>query len=155
MGLDTNARQALTALRSDGALEAAPETEFDLRRMMLVVWRAKWLMALFAVLGVTIAYAHLLRVTSLYTAESRVLWEINQANVVDLDPVARGLERDFFSLNSQIEVIKSGRLLGRVVTDLERPRIRFSTPACGRRRVGRDGCLLQISLPKPEHIYST
>jgi len=119
MGLDTNVRQALAAVRSDGTVEAVPEAEFDLRRLMLVVWRAKWLMALFAMIGVSVAYAQLLRTTPLYTAESRVMWEINQANVVDIDPVASGMGRDFFSLNSQIEVIESGRLLGRVVTDLE------------------------------------
>ena len=119
MGLDTNVRQALTALRSDGAVEAVQETEFDLRRVMLVVWRAKWIMALFAALGFAFAYAQLLRITPLYTAESRVLWEIDQTNFVDLDPVASGLGRDYFSLNSQIEVIESGRLLERVVTDLE------------------------------------
>jgi capsular exopolysaccharide synthesis family protein len=119
MGLDTNVRQALATLRSDGAVEAVQETEFDLRRMILVMWRAKWLLALFAVVGIAIANAQLLRITPLYTAESRVLWEIDQANVVDLDPVASGLGRDFFSLASQIEVIESGRLLKRVVTDLE------------------------------------
>ncbi len=119
MGLDTNVRQALAAVRSDGTVEAVPEAEFDLRRLMLVVWRAKWLMALFAMIGVSVAYAQLLRTTPLYTAESRVMWEINQANVVDIDPVASAMGRDFFSLNSQIEVIESGRLLGRVVTDLE------------------------------------
>ncbi len=53
--MDTNVRQAIAALRSDGAVEAVPETEFDLRRLMLVVWRAKWLMALFAVLGIAVA----------------------------------------------------------------------------------------------------
>ncbi len=119
MGLDTNVRQAIAALRSDGAVEAVPETEFDLRRLMLVAWRAKWLMALFAGLGLAFAYAQLLRITPLYTAESRVLWEIDQTNFVDLDPVAQGLRGDFFSLASQIEVIESGRLLERVVTDLE------------------------------------
>ena len=118
MGLDTNVRQALAGLRSDGAVEAS-EPELDLRRLMLVAWRAKWLIALFAAAGVAVAYAQLLRTTPLYTAESRVLWEIDQNNVVDIDPVASGLARDFFSLNSQIEVIESGRLLGRVVTDLE------------------------------------
>lgn len=119
MGLDTNVRQALATLRSDGAVGAVQETEFDLRRSMLVMWRAKWLVTLFAVLGIAFAYAQLLRITPLYTAESRVMWEIDQANIVDLDPVASGLGRDYFSLNSQIEVIESGRLLKRVVTDLE------------------------------------
>jgi capsular exopolysaccharide synthesis family protein len=119
MGLDTNVRQALAALRSDGAVEAVPEVEIDLRQLVLVVWRAKWLMALFAVLGFALAYAQLLRITPLYTAESRVLWEIDQTNFVDIDPVARGLAGDYFSLASQIEVIESGRLLKRVVKDLE------------------------------------
>jgi succinoglycan biosynthesis transport protein ExoP len=119
MGLDTNVGQALAALRSGGTVEAVPEAEFDLRRLMLVVWRAKWLMALLATLGIGLAYAQLLRITPLYTAESRVLWEIDQTNVAGLDPVARGLGGDFFSLSSQIEVIESGRLLERVVSDLK------------------------------------
>lgn len=119
MGLDTNVRQALSALRRDGAVEAVPDAEFDLRRLMLVVWRARWLMAFFAAIGIALAYAQLLRVTPLYTAESRVLWEIDKTNVAGLDPVTRGLSDDYFSLASQIEVIESGRLLERVVTDLK------------------------------------
>ena len=51
MGLDTNVRQALAALHMNGAVEPVPEVEFDLRRLLLVVWRAKWLMALLAALG--------------------------------------------------------------------------------------------------------
>ena len=119
MGLDTNVRQTLATLRSDGAVEAVPESEFDLRRLMLIVWRVKWLVGLFAVLGIAVAYAHLMRITPLYTAESRILWQIDQDNVVDIDPVARGLGGDYFSLASQIEVIESGRLLERVVVDLD------------------------------------
>jgi succinoglycan biosynthesis transport protein ExoP len=119
MGLDTNVRQALASLRSDGTVNAVPDAEYDLNRLILLVWRAKWLMALLAVLGVSIAYAQLLRIAPQYTAESRVLWEIDQTNFVDLDPVASGLRGDFFSLSSQIEVIESGRLLERVVRDLD------------------------------------
>jgi len=119
IGLDNNVRHAFATLRSDGAVEAVPEIDLDLRRLAIVVWRAKWLMALFVLFGIGLAYAQLLQITPLYRAESRVLWEINQANVVGLDPVAGALGSDFFSLNSQIEVIKSGRLLERVVTDLK------------------------------------
>ncbi|MEK6247506.1 MAG: Wzz/FepE/Etk N-terminal domain-containing protein, partial [Planctomycetales bacterium] len=117
--MDTNVSQALAALSNSGTAEAAPGTDVDLRRLILVVWRAKWLMALLAILGVGIAYAQLIRITPLYTAESRVLWEVDQTNVAGLDPIAQGLANDFFSLSSQIEVIKSGRLLNRVVTDLK------------------------------------
>jgi capsular exopolysaccharide synthesis family protein len=119
MGLDTNVRQALAALRSDGTVTAVPEAELDLNRLMLLVWRAKWFIALLVVFGVAIAYAQLLRTTPQYTAESRVLWEIDQTNFVDLAPVAGRMRGDFFSLSSQIEVIESGRLLERVVRDLD------------------------------------
>jgi capsular exopolysaccharide synthesis family protein len=119
MGLDTNAGLALAAFRGNGMVETVPEADLDVRRLLLVVWRAKWLMALLATLGIGLAYVQLMRITPLYTAESRVLWEIDQTNVAGLDPVARGLGGDFFSLASQIEVIESGRLLERVVADLK------------------------------------
>ena len=119
MGLDTNVRHTLAALRGEVSVDSAPERELDLRRLLLMAWRAKWLMALFAMLGVTFAYAQLLRITPLYTAEARVLWDVNQTNVAGLDQVAGGLISDYFALASQIEVITSGRLLERVVTDLK------------------------------------
>ncbi len=119
MGLDSNVRQALATLRAGGAVEPAHEPDVDLRRLLMLIWRSKWLIALFAVAGLAIAYAQLLRITPLYTAESRVLWEIDQTKIVDIDPVARSLGSDYFSLGSQIEVIKSGRLLERVVIELD------------------------------------
>ena len=119
MGIDSNVRQAIATLRTDGAIEQPQESEFDLHRMMMLIWRAKWVLALFALVGLVIAYAQLLRVTPLYTAEARVLWEIDQTNVVDLDPVTGGLGNDYQSLGSQIEVISSGRLLERVVDEMD------------------------------------
>lgn len=116
MGLDTNTRPAASnALQGEVRASASREQDFDLRAMLMTVWRVKWLIALFAIIGFAISYAQLMRITPLYTAEVRVLWEIDQANVVDLDPVARGLAGDYFSLSSQIEVLESGRLLERVV----------------------------------------
>lgn len=119
MGIDSDVRQAIATLRTDGAVEQPHESEFDVNRMLMLVWRAKWLLALFALAGLVISYAQLLRVTPLYSAQARVLWEINQNNVVDLDPVAGGLGSDYQSLGSQIEVISSGRLLERVVTEMD------------------------------------
>jgi capsular exopolysaccharide synthesis family protein len=118
MGLDTSIRPAMTAPHGDGLSRTARESDLALRDLLMTVWRAKWLMALFAVIGFAISYAQLLRITPLYTSEVRVLWEIDQNNVVDIDPVARSLAGDFFSLSSQIEVIESGRLLERVVDGL-------------------------------------
>jgi capsular exopolysaccharide synthesis family protein len=120
MGLDTNTRPAaLATLQGDDLAHSSREPDFDLRSMIMTVWRVKWLMVLFALIGFVISYAQLLRITPLYTAEVRVLWEIDQNNVVDIDPVSRGLAGDYFSLSSQIEVLESGRLLERVVDGLD------------------------------------
>jgi len=119
MGLDGNVRQAVSLLRDDSAVGGPQESDLDLRRIMVIIWRAKWLTVLFAIIGISIAYLQLMRITPLYTAEARVLWEIDQENIAGIDPVARGLGGDFFSLASQIEVIESGRLLERVVKELD------------------------------------
>ncbi|HSF95292.1 MAG TPA: Wzz/FepE/Etk N-terminal domain-containing protein, partial [Thermohalobaculum sp.] len=119
MGLDTSLRPGTTSPHGDGLAGDTRASEFDVRDIVAMVWRSKWLVLLFALIGFGAAYAHLLRITPLYTAETRVLWEIDQSNVVDLDPVARGLGSDFFALASQIEVLQSGRLLERVVDDLD------------------------------------
>lgn len=119
MGLDTDAGRPYALRQASATVEPGAEPEFDLRRTVMLLWRAKWLIALFAVLGVTAAYALLLRIAPLYTAETRVLWEVDQSNVANIDPVARGLSSDFFLLASQIEVLESGRLLERVVTELD------------------------------------
>ncbi len=118
MGLDTNARQALPAQQAANTVEPGREPEFDLRRTLMLMWRFKWLVALFVALGIGAAHLSLLRITPLYTAETRVLWNADETNVTGIDPVSRAPARDFYLLSSQIEVLQSGRLLNRVVDEL-------------------------------------
>ena len=107
MGLDTDSRGAYASHQLSSTVEPGREPEFDLRRTLMTLWRAKWLVALFLVAGVAVAYVMLMRITPLYTAETRVLWEVDQTNVTGIDPVAQGLGRDYFLLQSQIEVLES------------------------------------------------
>lgn len=118
MGLDTNARQAFPAQRAANTVEPGREPELDLRRTLMLMWRFKWLVALFVALGIGAAYMSLLRITPLYTAETRVLWNVDQSNLGGIDALAQGPTRDFYLLSSQIEVLQSGRLLNRVVEEL-------------------------------------
>ncbi len=118
MGLDTDTRGTYAAPQASNTVEPGREPEFDLRRTLSTLWRAKWVVLLFAIAGIGIAYAMLLRITPLYTAETRVLWEVEQTNVTGIDPVSQGLGRDYFLLESQIEILESGRLMDRVVSEL-------------------------------------
>ena len=73
MGLDTSLRRGNTLTQGDAHVGEARASEFDLRDILAMMWRAKWLMALFAIIGFGAAYAHLMRITPLYTAETRVM----------------------------------------------------------------------------------
>ena len=119
MGLDTDARRTYSPPQGGGTLDPGHEPEFDLRRTLMLLWRAKWVILLLAIAGVAVAYAMLLRITPLYTAETRVLWDVDETNVTGVDPVTQGLGRDFYLLQSQMEVLKSGRLMNRVVSELD------------------------------------
>jgi len=117
MEFDSDLRQALSRAKPDSGAQAAPqEGEFDLRRLFATVWRAKWAIAGLGLLGFGLAYLHLMRVPSYYTAEARVLWEYTETNVVDIAPVANnGFAGDFLAMNSQRQLVTSGRLLNRLV----------------------------------------
>ena len=119
MGLDTDARRTYSSQQASGTVEPGQEPEYDLRRTLMTLWRAKWVIAFFVAAGIAVAYAMLVRITPLYTAETRVLWEVDEQNVTGIDPVSQGLGRDYFLLQSQIEVLESGRLLERVVEELD------------------------------------
>lgn len=119
MGFDTDARQAYAPRRNVNTVEPGREPEYDLRRTVMLLWRSKWLIGLFAALGIAVAYALLIRITPLYTAETRVLWSVDKTNVAGVEPIATSLSRDFYLLASQIEVLESGRLLNRVVDELD------------------------------------
>jgi len=119
MGLNKTVRHSFAALRGDGAAEDVQESEFDLRSLLLVTWHAKWLVAVCFLFGIGYSYVKLSQITPVYTAETRVLWEVDQTKYVDIDPVASSIGRDFYALASQIEVLTSGKLLARVVRDLD------------------------------------
>ncbi len=121
MGLDGKIEAAAppkTQVLHSESYAGSPE-EMDLRRLVATIWRSKLLIFLAAAAGLGLALLYLDRTTPLFTAEAEVFWETDQANIVDIEPVAgSNLGTDFLLLQSQIEIIESSRLLGKVVDEM-------------------------------------
>jgi capsular exopolysaccharide synthesis family protein len=93
--------------------------EIDLGRVLSTLWRGKlWVLAcLLLSLALGAAYAYGLAVP-LYRASAVVVLEAREAQVVDLESVISGLGSDSMAVNTEVEVLQSRSLLGKVVDRL-------------------------------------
>ena len=92
--------------------------EVDLREVLSKFWRRKGL-----IFGVTVALTMIaalvvLQITMLYTAESTVMINYRETQVVDVEAVVSGLVGDVETMESEIEVIKSRGLAAKTIDAL-------------------------------------
>lgn len=108
---------ARTADLRGSIVSARVPDQDDLLGILKWCWRGKWIALGCAALGFLLAMLYLSQVTPLYTAEATMMLDTREKNVVDVDTVLSGLNRG--QLSSEIEVIRSSQLLGRVVDKLD------------------------------------
>ncbi|SHM69528.1 capsular exopolysaccharide family [Roseovarius litoreus] len=96
------------------------DDEIDLLALVATLWRGKWIIALITTLAILMGgvYAYGVAVP-LYTANSVVLLETKQNQIADLESVVSGLSGDTSEVNSEVEILRSRILLGRVVDRLD------------------------------------
>jgi succinoglycan biosynthesis transport protein ExoP len=96
------------------------DDEIDLLALVATLWRGKWIIALITALSILLGgfYAYGVAVP-LYTANSVVLLETKQNQIVDIESVVSGISGDASELNSEVEILRSRILLGRVVDRLD------------------------------------
>ena len=104
------------------ATDTAPQTLRDpwaFDAISAVLWRGKlWILACALVAGALgLAYAKWVA-TPIYTAQSVVMLETREEQIVDLDSVIGGLSGDASVVNSEVEVLRSRGLMGKVVDQL-------------------------------------
>ncbi|MEM7506150.1 MAG: polysaccharide biosynthesis tyrosine autokinase [Pseudomonadota bacterium] len=93
-------------------------TGLSLSAMLIAIRRRKWSVGLITLLSGVLAWWYLSGVTPLYPATASVVLETQQEQVIDLDSVVTGLSGDFIAINTETEVLRSRKLLSRVVDDL-------------------------------------
>lgn len=92
-----------------------PFEEIDLRELFRKLWRRKGLIFGTMMLLTVLAIIVLFQIAPLYTAQTYVLIEPRESNVVDLEAVLAGLGSDAETIQSEIEVIRSRQLIGKLV----------------------------------------
>ncbi|MCO6382913.1 polysaccharide biosynthesis tyrosine autokinase [Oceanicola sp. 502str15] len=102
------------------SIPASEDDVIDLGALVATLWRGKWVVAIFAVLAILIGgyYAYVVAVPT-YRATAVVMLETQQQSVVDIESVVSGLSADTVTINSEIEVLKSRSLAGRVADRLD------------------------------------
>lgn len=101
------------------AAPQADDDEIDLGALLSTLWRGKWLIALCMTVAILVGgyYAYGMA-TPLYRSTAVVILETNQDQIVDLQSVATGLSGDTTEINSEIEILRSRGLMGKVVDRL-------------------------------------
>lgn len=91
----------------------------DIGAFMQTLWRGKWLMMLAACCCIAAGtyYAYLIAKPA-YRSTAVVMLDAREAQVVDLESVIGQLTADASVVNTEVEVLKSRNLLGKLASDL-------------------------------------
>lgn len=95
------------------------DSSIDLYGLGHTLWRRRWTILACLVALPVIAYFALSIITPRYSATSRILIDPREQRVVQNEIVQQGLGGDMALVDSQIEVIASETVLGRVIRDLD------------------------------------
>ena len=87
----------------------------DLRAIALVIWRGKWIIMICALITGVFGFLYASQIAPTYRASAKVMFDIQQSNVVNLQEVLVDQAFDARALESQIEVLRSTTLIERVI----------------------------------------
>ena len=90
----------------------------DIRAFLLVLWRRKWIIFNVALITIVMSAIVVFQLTPRYTAKAMLAIETRQNRVVDLEAVMSGLGTDQAAIKTEIDVLQSRRLVGKLVDDL-------------------------------------
>ncbi|WP_246045432.1 polysaccharide biosynthesis tyrosine autokinase [Rubellimicrobium roseum] len=95
------------------------EDEIDLLGLARTLWRGKHWIALCATLALSYGwYKANVASTALFTATAEMALEVDSAPVLDINAVVSGFSGDEASINTEMAIVRSGDLIGRLVDEL-------------------------------------
>lgn len=118
---------------------AEEEQGIDIRALLGKLWRGKWIIGVCILIGAIFGYLTVSQLVPLYRANAKVMFALQQTNVVDVgQDVLAGTGNDRTLIN-EIEVLRSTSLIERVVDELNLTESKIFNP----RLVDRELTLLQ------------
>jgi len=93
----------------------------DLGALFSAIWRGKWVIGIITTLAIFFGgYYAFVTAVPLYRSTAVVILETKQDSIVDLQSVVGGMTGDTSEVNSEVEVMRSRGLMGKVVDQLDR-----------------------------------
>ena len=101
-------------------LQSPEDDSIDLAALFSTIWRGKWIIAFFTMAAIVAGgYYAFVRATPLYRSTAVVILKTKQDSIVDLQSVVGGMTGDTSEINSEVEVLRSRGLMGKVVDQLD------------------------------------
>jgi len=96
------------------------QTEFlDIRGILSTIWRGKYIIAICTLIALVLAFLAISQLQPRYKSTAKVMFDLQKANVVDLQQVLVDQEFSQDTLQNQIEILRSTNLIERVVDELQ------------------------------------
>ena len=94
--------------------------ELDLLALINAVWRGKWIIAACIALGIAAGWYEATKVAvPMYRATAQMALQLRNEPVVNLETVISGVSGDEYSMNTEMEIIRSRELISRLVDELD------------------------------------
>jgi len=90
----------------------------DIRALITTLWRRKWVVVNITVFFSVLTILILVQLTPRYTAHSLMAIESRQSSYVDIEAVLSGMSTDVAAIKTEIDVLRSRRLAGKLVDKL-------------------------------------
>lgn len=94
------------------------DDEVDLLQLIHTVWHGKWLILFFTLVSTLLAFIYAFGQTPIYKADSMLQVESQKAAIPGIEDIA-GLGGDDTSVGTELEIIKSRKILGQAVKNLK------------------------------------
>ncbi len=91
----------------------------DLRGLAHTLWRGKWIVVSCTLLAAVLGFLAVSQLEPAYRASAKVMFDIQQSNVVNIQEVLVDQQFDASKLEDQIEVLRSTNLIERVILELD------------------------------------
>lgn len=100
--------------------DAAQDDEIDLFQILRALWRGRLIILAAVIVAMLVAGYYVFGVAvPKYKATAEMSLQIRTEKIIDLESVLSGLSADKASINTEMEVVTSRQLIGRLVDDLD------------------------------------
>lgn len=104
---------------SSSSQSTAQDDEIDLMELVRTLWRGKWTILLATIIALFLGVYYAIGVAEPdYQSRAELTLEVQGGQVLDIESVISGVSTETAALNTEIEILLSRRILGKLVDEL-------------------------------------